>query len=578
MGLRSIFLAIALLPTLACAEAIPEDQITQRIHSHLIIRDGLSAREEALIGLQKYPNSKLLWQGYIRALAKNGDEKAMMLCWRHFIKRFPEESQNHEILENLAWAVIEKGAKSSSPIVRATALLGACFSQDAKGVVILRKGLSDGNSFLRAAAVKLSSLLLDASLQEGILDLFKTEKVWSVRLEAIKALGEFQREDSRDLLLKIISQEQCHSEEKAAAIESLVAIADGIESEHIEHLVQNGKAGMRQLACKFIAHFEKKDDINLLFPILHDPSRDVRAEIFQTLGRLRVSTFGNYSVIELCKQAVTDPDPLVAITAAWTLTLNDSKKGQEAFELLLNHHTPEVRCLAAAALAATGKYGAPLALQAFKVNPDSFVRMNLALGLIGQRTHIQEACDCLFQGLSKQKEQWEFREVGSFSPLVSSKVKHDDSIPNYPEAVNQLARLEILEKLAIVHYPGTQQALKSFLMECNWGINGLASALLLTEGDEEAVDLVTALLKDPEQKVRIQAAIILALWSNAEETVQILQEAYPSAERELKGQILESLGRVGSPSSLVFLADKLQEPYQTLRIIAAAALLECLYH
>jgi hypothetical protein len=29
---------------------------------------------------------------------------------------------------------------------------------------------------------------------------------------------------------------------------------------------------------------------------------------------------------------------------------------------------------------------------------------------------------------------------------------------------------------------------------------------------------------------------------------------------------------------LHFLAERLQEPYQTLRIMAAAALLECLYH
>jgi HEAT repeat protein len=157
-------------------------------------------------------------------------------------------------------------------------------------------------------------------------------------------------------------------------------------------------------------------------------------------------------------------------------------------------------------------------------------------------------------------------------------LKHDDEIPNYPEAVNQLTRLEVLEVLAMLHYPQAQEAIKAFLKERRWGVTGMASALLLTEGDETAVDLVKGLLNDPDKEVRLQAALILAVWGREEDVVKQLQDAYVSVDRDLKGQILEGIGRVGSASSLPFLAERLQDPFPTLRIIAAAATLECLYH
>lgn len=171
-----------------------------------------------------------------------------------------------------------------------------------------------------------------------------------------------------------------------------------------------------------------------------------------------------------------------------------------------------------------------------------------------------------------------WKEEGIFRYIAQSDLKHSEEIPNYPEAVNQLTRLEVLEILAILQYPHAQQAIKEFLKERRWGLTGMASALLLTEGDEAAVELVRGLLQDPEKEVRIQAALILALWGSEESVLQQLQEAYATADRELKGQILEGIGRIGSESSFPFLAERLQDPFPTLRIIAAAVTLESLYH
>lgn len=560
------------------AQTINEEELGKKIHAHMVIGDFSSACNEAFIGLQSYPNSKLLRQAYLRSLAKSGDEKALMANWRCFVKEFPEESCNKEILECLAWAVIENGAVSSSPGIRAISLLGAYFSQDAKGVALLKQGLNDKNSFLRAAVLKLVSHLPDAALQDEVLRLFKSEQVWSVRLQVIKAIGELSLEASRDELTAIIAQSNYTAEEKAAAIEALVAMSDKMERAQIERLLQSNRFGLRLLACELIAYFEQSQDVDLLLPLLNDHHSEVRAKVLSVLGQLRVKSVGNVPVVDLAAKRLNDSDFLVGVMAAWLMTINDPQQGLVAFGSFLEHSVREIRHIAATALSSTGKYGTPLALKVFKSSSDPYVRMNLAIGLIGQREHTMDACDCLYKGLDQIKEKWMWNEDGFFRTLAPSVVKHDDAIPNYPEAINQLVRLNILEILAIVHYPQAQQAVKEFLQERCWGLSGMASALLLTEGDEDAVDLVKVLLQDKEQKVRIQAALILALWGKGEEAIQVLETAYPSADKELKAQILEGIGRVGSTDSLPFLVEQLQEPHQTLRIIAAAAILECLYH
>ena len=563
----------------AASETIPEDElIGKKVHAHMIIGDHQSACSAAYAGLSRYPSSKTLWHVYLRALAKAGDEKALLSNWRFFVDKFPEEKIDREVLEFLAWAAIDKGAGSSSPGIRVFAMLGAFFSQDAKGVAILRNSLSDGNSFLRAAALKLCSNLPDASLQEEVFRRFKTENVWSVKLEAIKAVGKLRIEKARSDLIALIADGSSSLEEKAAAIEALVEMSEGIERAQIQQFVQGDRSGMRMLACELVAYFEQGEDADLLLPLVHDHHPEVRAKALQTFGWLRIPDVAGRPIVEVAASSIADPDPQVVVTAAWLLTINDQNSGRAAFERLIASGTQEVRRLAAGALASTGRYGVDSAVKLFNSSSDPYVRMNLAIGMIGQQAQIMEACDCLFNVLSQQNDRLMWQEDGNFRILAPSKVKHDDSVPNYPEAVNQLVRLDILEMLAIVHYPKAQQAIKNFLQDRTWGISGMASALLLTEGDEDAVDLVKVLLNERDAKVRIQAALILSLWGKGEDAVNVLQDGYACADKELKGQILEGIGRVGSAASFAFLVDKLQEPYQTLRIISAAALLECLYH
>lgn len=305
MLLIFFFLSFFSLPFFSAANMSPSE-IAQRVNAHLLIADYQMACQEALTALQQAPQSKLIWLTYLRCLAKAGEEKAMMAQWKIFIEKFPEERKNREVLEHLAWAVIHKGATSSSPPIRVIAMLGAFFSQDVKGISLLLGGLQDDNSFLRAAAVKLSSHLMDASLQEELFKLLQTEKSWNVRLEVIHALGKLRVIEAKHQLKKIIAHDFSHQEEKEAAIQALVKLSEGITPLQISQLVSSEHSGMRMLACEQVAFFDQTEDIDKLMPLIEDYHADVRAKILQTIGRLRITSIGGKSVIHIAEKAIHD--------------------------------------------------------------------------------------------------------------------------------------------------------------------------------------------------------------------------------------------------------------------------------
>ncbi len=555
-----------------------DEQAVKDVHAHLAIKDIVSACEEARLGIERDTGDKALWEVYIKALAKAGDEIEMIRAWRSYTEHFPEEAANHEMIESMAWGVIENASQSQLPMVRTIALLAAFFSQDAKGVDILYRGLKENNSFLRGVAVQLSANMRDVKLRDEILHMLKKEQVWVVRLEVIKAVGSMKIVEAKPILTAIIESDSSAAEEKAAAISAIVNLLETADRNEITRLANSERAGLRILAAHAVAYLDLKDHLDLIFPLIQDNRAEVRAAALEAIGTLRISTFDGKSIQHLVKKRLKDLDVKVAITAAWVLLLNDPVEGQIALEPWLSDPSRETRLLASAALAKSGKYGFPLIWNTFQTTSDHYVKMNLALGLIGQRVHCNEACSALNAGMNRMHERWMWEEIGLFKYLAPSDVEHNPAIPNYPEALNQSVRLEILNILALMKFPDAQQGIKKFLQERTWGISGLASALLLSEGDEEAVELVKNLLKDPNGKVRIQAALILAFWDSGEDAVFVLQESYCGANREMKERILEGIGRVKSSASLAFLIKNLEESSQTLRIIAASSLLQSLYH
>jgi len=100
--------------------------------------------------------------------------------------------------------------------------------------------------------------------------------------------------------------------------------------------------------------------------------------------------------------------------------------------------------------------------------------------------------------------------------------------------------------------------------------------MLLKEGDRGSLDVVHNLLEDPDPNVRLQACLVLSMLGHDENMVFDLQKAYVQADHERKLHILEALSHIGSGESLPFLIGVLEEPFQVLRVAAAACIIQCI--
>lgn len=546
-----------------------EQEDVRRIHAHLFVHDPRSAVKDAEKFLKIYPDSKELRLAYLQALAEKGDETAVLQEWE---KRKVELQKDRYALEILAWGVLKKGDLSSQLNIHLSSLIGASLTRDVRAVPMLVNALRGSNALLRLIAVRFSAQYGDGPLQEELKRMLKEEKVWFVRLEVIRAIGQLRITSLREELKEMIADKNTLVEEKAEAIIALVQMYDGVRESDLKDLISSNRAGLRQLACELVSYFDLRGNVKDLALLLQDASPDVRSHALHTIGLLRTRV-GEKRLRSLME----DSSPMVAITACWVATLQGMKEGIEELGKWIDDVHPRWRLLAASTLSSCGKKGTALALEKMEKSEDLFVRANLAIGLIGQRVEVQKASDVIYEILEQETLlMWD--QNSHMRILARSQVSHIDQIPNHPKVIDQMVRLDLLNILCIMQHPKAQEAVKGYVKNESWGITGAAVAVLLEEGDEGAMTVISGLLKDEDPHIRVQAAFILAMMGSDPEAVKVLQEAYPKMSRDIKIQILEAIGHVGSLESVPFLIDILSEPFQLLRVIAASAMIQCLYH
>jgi HEAT repeat protein len=485
------------------------------------------------------------------------------------------------MLEILAWGVLKKGEASLQLNVRLHALIGGAMTRDAQAIPLIVSQLRSSNALLRSVAVRIASSYGDAPLKEEIARLLAEEKVWYVRLAVIEAAGKMRLYSLKSQLKEIIADSKVLIEERSTALLALVGMYDAIGVEELQGLIASDRAGLRQLASELICHLELKNQIPILLPLLQDSSPDVRISVLNTLVLLNVKQVGALPVQALILPQLHNPSPAVAITAAYALLVHGEEVGEEALSSWIESEEGQWRRLSSAALSISGKRGLRLSLKQFFKTQDPYVKVNLAKGLIGQRVQVKMAGEAIHAALSQEKEtlwMWQQGENSLFRSLSPSHVRHIEGIPQYPAVVDQMVRLDLLSVLSIAGYSQAQRAVREFLQAKSWGVTGTAAATLLQEGDEEGLEAVRALLTDSDEMIRCQAALILATLGSDPSAVPVLQELYPRADRERKVHILEALAHVGDPRSVPFLVELLEEPFQILRVVAASALIQCLYH
>lgn len=544
-----IYLIAALLLT-------PQEQIKNQI----IIHDYRGASETSKAALNSNPHTPQLLAESIKAFAKNGDEELMHKAYKEWSGSMEERRL---LLEEMAWGIIHKGVESSKPMIRVMGALACHLSQDAKGVLALAKLVNDPNALVRGVAAEVSGRSLDEPLREAILKRFQVEQEWDVRIQLIRDIGSMKIKAAKPLLEQLVDQDSLTMEERGAAVEALVALLEGSPRQEIERLKNSNRAALRELAAQVITFFQEKRDEDILLELIHDPRREVRASAWQGLGLLKTETESS---------GLQDADFSVQLASAYHHLATGSYPIDSWYMNVMNAGTKKEKRQAAALTRITGSKGKQLAAKYRSYNQDPFVRLNLALALLDN-----PSLEIIYQAIGNKNEKWMEDEAGIIRYITESSVTHQSQIPNYPDVVDKNLRLECINILAIKNYPKALDACREFLKDPNWGISGMTSALLLTEGDDSAIDLVKSLLEDPDPNVKLQAALILVKWDPQEKLLPILTENYDSLPIERKEVVITSIGELEDEKAIDFLVRELASPRESVRIIAAASILKTLY-
>lgn len=554
--MSSLLLAIGLLFS-------SEQEMARKMQAHLLLHHP----EEALKGTETEAVRDLqIAKLRLSALALLGEETQLLREYELFRDHFPEEADSYEVLEEVCWGILRRGERASATATRFISFLGHAFSQDIKGEQALLEALSNSHSALRALAVEFAVHYRSEALKEELSRLFQSETHEQVRLKLIEAFVELKKSDELPALYARMEQRKLSHRERAALAMAVAELEEGISEEMLRELAHHSKGALRMSAAASIAQWEKREQQPLLEALLVDPLPEVRLEALRAWGQLRLPP------IEPLLRASKERDPEVGVMGAWALLLVDQAAGEEGLRQRIASEDSQERLLAAGAIRQGGRRSAPLAEELFLSDLDPYVKANLACHLIEERKKVEEAAAYLIEFLQSHSERLMWQEE-PFKILKKSDVAHSPLVPNYPEAVNQAVRLELLNLLAHAEVPRVQEAMRAFLLGRPWQVTGVAAELLLTEGEGEVLELVRSLLEDEDPRVRSEAALVLATVGKDRAAIPILLELYPKADRLLKIQILEALSRVRDPHILPFLKQQLKDPSQTLRLLSATVLI-----
>lgn len=579
--MRYIFTAFFsfLLSSSFAEETFSLYQNQKRIKDHLLLKDYQGAMQEAEEALLRFPDCKELRVLKIRVLSASGRDLDAFRSWKKIAEDHGEIKEDLNLLEAIAWSVIENAKNSSQQVVNISSMIGASLTQDAKAVEILLENMRSSNAYIRMVAVRLSTKFGDKKLIDYLCQMMKKETVWYVRLELVQALAKFQIQEIKPVLKEVIASDRTSMEEKAIALESLLSLTDTVDENELLHLLKSNRAGLRYLASEVISYLKLEGYELSLLELLKDPNPNVKMMALNTFSTIGIKNH-KVEVLSKLEELAQDPDSYVAMTACGVLMYYNKELAKAILTDFVFHENPAFRRFASSVIAQSGGEGERLGVLLLDSSSDPFVKANLSLGLLGHAKDKQKLCKSLAEFLQTytNKIMLDKSRNPHYSILAPSEIRHTPEMIQYPALVDQHIRLHLLSQLSILRYPGSSKAVKSYLKAQTFGTTFSASSLLLQEGSEESAEAIKELLLDTDIKIKVQAALVLALFGSDEDSLQILQEAYPLVERDFKLHILEAIGHIGSKKSIPFLLEILDDPFNMMRIVAASAIIQCVYH
>ncbi len=169
-----------------------------------------------------------------------------------------------------------------------------------------------------------------------------------------------------------------------------------------------------------------------------------------------------------------------------------------------------------------------------------------------------------------------------FPHVAPSEINYYSHIPNLPKIMDQQVRLEWIYMLYLTAHPKAKEMVEKLLKAGNLTSTRVAAAALLNQCEQEKaeglVEFLETVLKEEKGDMQLQIALLLQQMQAGKEASKLLFSQYKQASYSMKMQILESMGSLSiTEDSLSFLLEGCKEPFQSLRLLAAASLLQSLY-
>lgn len=559
------------------ADVTSESILCQRIKLLFLVKDTKGALECCIQASNEFPTSLEIKKLYLQALSQSGYNSEALQLWNQIKDELSDSKEIAKIQECIAWSVLSMGKASPYVKIKNFSLFSSFLTQDAKASEMLLYSLHSSNAVERALAIKLAAKYGNATLHQAIVNLLEIEKISFVRKELIEAIGIGKIIEGKKTLEKIVSRDG-EPEEKYLAVHSLSLLSEDPQLEEITALLRDPCPSFRLLAIEIIGRLHLETLYPMLFTMLQDPSLEVKIEILKTIG-LHIHSEWSIEQKNAVKTCCGDANPFVAMLAAWNCLLQEEDIGTNIFLEKIQSSNLSIRIFASALLSFTGFKGLPLIISVFESTKDPYVRINLARGLISLRVLVKEASAALLHFIQDTQTpiMWDKGQYIFFPMISPSTVAPTPLCYNLRAVVDGMTRLSILNNLLITEPILAIEAARNYLHNHFWGLSGNAAAMLMETGNPYCVDLVRNLLQDPNKKIRLQAALVLAFMHQDETVAEVLEELYYTVKQEERFYILEALGQLNTKQSIPFLMKLLAEPFMGIRIVAASILIQNLY-
>ena len=564
-----------LFPCLLKAQDIEKTLENARLN--LVVGDALEAYNSLEKIALNHPENEQIQRAVLKSLSKLRKVKPLLRQWDFFKKNFPYQAFEISVLEQIAWTVLEEGSFSSSWSYQLTSLVGASWANDAKSVDFLHRGVLSSNLVVRRVAVSLLRGYRDESLIEDLKNILESTRSSEVIEESLQVIAAQNIVELLPYTQNLLEDNKISWDNKLVAAQVYVSLLQ--EKSHkqiIEELSQSSYPPLKVVLCRSLESLQDEKFADVLISLLEDEHYLVRLSAWRALGILRPNDF-----LKTLQNIPLDAQEDVAMIQSWVGVLYEIKESSNFFREKILSEGVSKRRLAASILSMSGEPGKKIMKKIFEESDDDFVKANLALGLLPLQEDREICMEFLYNFLRSQSQKLMFLPQKYFigQTLLPSEIGYRPDIANFPQVVNQATRLQILGILSENGYHQASDAFLDYLESENWEIPLYASFLYLEEGPSEAFEILkNILVSTRDSKLKLKAALVLAFWGKDPQALTILEDSFSSVDRRQQLYLLEAMGRVASKQSLPFLVEQLKDPSKRVRLIAAASLLQCLYH